>query len=100
MVNCFILSIILLAFTLSTPLDVVASASSNSSIVKLEVKNVGKWFSILYWSIGPKTSSLDQLLVFSAPISSNNNKGTFLTQSLFSSKSSEKDDFKLTKNSG
>ena len=41
-VNCFILSIILLALTLSAGDDVIARAVSSSSIVKFEVKNVGK----------------------------------------------------------
>ena len=66
---------ILLAFTLSTPDDVIAKEDSNSSRVKFEVKNVARWFCILYWRIGPNTSSLAQLLSFSAPISSNNNTG-------------------------
>ena len=76
-VSCFILSIILRALTFSTPLFDEPKCSSNSSRVKLEVKKVVKPSSIRYWSIVPSTSSLDQGVVVSAPISSNSNISTF-----------------------
>ena len=70
-----------LALTLSVTPLVICKWFSNSLIVKLEVKNVGKLKSMRYCKILPNISSLAQSVNFSAPISSINKSGTFFIYS-------------------